>query len=340
MGLSHMGGVARSHNAVVTAVCDPCPDALAAARKSFMLSEADCSADYQALLKRDDIDAVIVASPDQYHRDQTVDALRAGLPVLCEKPMALTTQECADMLAASDATGSKLMVGQICRYAPGFITAKKMIEDGQIGELFYVESEYAHDYSHISGVGGWRVDPVKLRHPIIGGGIHAVDLLRWIAGDPHELHAYSSRKILTDWPVDDCFISILKFPSGVLGKVFCSVGCKRSYTMRSVFYGSEGTIIAENTLPYIILYKDTIADKKLFEGNYAGVSEQRVEIRVPVRVDSHNTSAEITEFSDIILSDKPVVTDGRSAARSVAVCVAIVESAREGRSVLPDYSAF
>ena len=77
-------------------------------------------------------------------------------------------------------TDKKFMVGQICRYTPGFKQAKEIIDSGAIGELTFVESEYAHDYSGIYAKETWRSDPV--RNGVVGGGCHAVDLLRWIAG--------------------------------------------------------------------------------------------------------------------------------------------------------------
>ena len=58
-------------------------------------------------------------------------------------------------------------------------------------------------------------------------------------------------KMLQDWPIDDCVISVMKFPNNVIGKVFTSIGCKRDYTMRTVLYGTEGTIIVDNTSPTI-----------------------------------------------------------------------------------------
>jgi predicted dehydrogenase len=222
------------------------------------------------------------------------------------------------------------MIGQVCRYAPAFKLTKKLIDEGQIGELFYVESEYAHDYSHAGGVGNWRKDPVKLRHPVIGGGCHAIDLLRWITGDPYEVTAYANNKVLKDWPIDDCTIAIMRFPNEVIGKVLTSVGCKRNYTMRSVFYGDKGTIIADNTSPYITVYKQNIAGKeKVFEN----VDEQTVGLIHPVDINNHNINAEIDEFIDIILYDRPVLTDGRQGASTVSVCLAVVESAASGAKV-------
>ena len=159
-------------------------------------------------MERDDVDAVVVATPDQLHREMTMAALGAGKHVLCEKPMALTLEDCQAMIDASRNTDRKLMIGQICRFTPGFMRAKQLIDNGEIGELFFVESEYAHDYSKIPGTfSNWRLDP--LRHGFLGGGCHAVDLVRWIAGNPYEVAAFANKKMLTDWPTDDCTIAIM-----------------------------------------------------------------------------------------------------------------------------------
>lgn len=334
IGFAHALGMQNVPGAKLVALCDTNAQKLELVRAAVQLDRQDCYVDYKPLLARDDIDAVIVASPDQFHCEQTVAALESGRHVLCEKPMALDLQECRDMIRASERTGKKLMIGQVCRYAPGFKLARDMIARGEIGELFFVESEYAHDYTYAPGFGNWRKDPVRLRQPVIGGGCHAVDLLRWIAGDPVQVNAYSNHKVLTDWPVDDCSISILKFPGNVLGKVFVSIGCKRDYTMRSVFYGTQGTIIADNTSSHITVYKNTIVQGGLFPGAH----DQALAIVHPVNIQSHNTTAEIAELTDCILRDKPVLTDGREGAYTVAVCTAIVASAqRDGETVTVNY---
>lgn len=335
MGLVHAEGMQRCVNARLVALCDPNPEILETARAAMNLDQKDCYADYRGLLARGDVDAVIVASPDQFHCEQTIAALESGRHVLCEKPMAIDLQECKKMVEASRRTGYKLMVGQIGRYAPGFIAAKAMISRGEIGELFFVESEYAHDYTYHPGVGNWRKDPVRLRQPVLGGGCHAVDLLRWIAGNPIQVNAYANRKALADWPVDDCSVGIMKFPDNVIGKVFVSIGCKREYTMRSVFYGTQGTIIADNTSPHITVYRNSIRTG----GNlFPGANDQNLAIEYPISISSHNTTGEIAEFADIISNDGPVLTDGVEGASTVAVCMAMVESARlDGMPVKVDY---
>jgi predicted dehydrogenase len=339
MGGAHMRGIRLSNNSELVAACDVDEGVLGAVQAEFGLPDDACYPDFRRLLTRSDLDAVIVASPDFYHEEQVVGALEAGKHVLCEKPMALTVAECRRMIQAAERTGSQLMIGQICRYAPGFRMAKKLIDNGEIGDLFFVESEYAHDYAYFPGKDNWRKDPARPREPVLGGGCHAVDLLRWIAGDPSEVSAYSNHKMLLDWPVNDTTIGILRFPQGVIGKVFVSVGVKRNYTMRSVFYGTRGTIIADNQLPHIILFKDQIVEntRLLFGALYPEIHDQSTAIYLPVNIESHNTTAEVNEFSEKVLARQPILTDGRQGAATVAVCCALVESASKGAAVQVSY---
>ncbi len=339
MGAAHMRGIRLSNNSELVAACDVDEGVLNDVQAEFGLPDQACYPEFRGLLQHPGLDAVIVASPDFYHEEQVVSALEAGLDVLCEKPMALTIPECSRMLQAAERTGRKLMIGQVCRYAPGFKMAKKLVENGEIGDLFFVESEYAHDYAYAPGKDNWRKDPARPREPVLGGGCHAVDLLRWIAGDPSEVSAYANHKMLLDWPVNDTTVGILRFPQGVIGKVFVSIGVKRNYTMRSVFYGTRGTIIADNQLPYIVLFKDQIVDntRPLFETRYPEIHDQSTAIYVPVNIESHNTTAEVNEFSERVLTGQPMLTDGRQGAATVAVCCALIESAAKGAAVQVSY---
>jgi UDP-N-acetylglucosamine 3-dehydrogenase len=335
MGLVHGEALRLIGGGRVSALCDRREDMLENGRQKLGLEPEACTTDYRALLAQEDVDAVIVASPDQFHEEHTVAALDAGRHVLCEKPMACSVEECSRMVRASERASRKLMVGQIARYAPGFVAAKKLIEAGEIGDLFLVESEYAHDYTFHPGVDNWRQDPVRIREPVLGGGCHAVDLLRWIGGNPIDVCAFANRKVLTDWPVDDCSVGIMRFPGGVLGRVMVSIGCKRDYTMRSVFYGTQGTVIADNTSPHLTVFKQRISEK---DAMFSGTPDQVVPIMYPVGVNNHNAAGEIAEFMEIVRNDLPVKTNGREGAATVAVCLAMVESAaRDGQRVVVGY---
>jgi len=323
MGKAHANGVLKTEGACLYAICDIDPEVLEAAGNELNVSRR--FTDYREMIADPAIDAVIIASPDQLHREMIRDCLAAGKHILCEKPLALTREDIEAIVAMVRASDRKFMVGQICRYTPGFAKAKELVDAGAIGELTFVESEYAHDYTHVFARknGSWRCDPI--RNGVVGGGCHAVDLLRWIAGNPEENMAHGVHKTFADLvPYDDTHIAVMKFPNGVAGKVFVSVSCRRDYTMRSVFYGTHGTIIVDNTSP----------EMTLFHQNEEG---RTVTEKIPLDINNHNAAGEFREFYDVITNDLPVKTTVEEGANTIAACLAIVESANEGRLVHPVY---
>lgn len=323
MAQSHMLAVKNHEQACLAAVCDVDEEKLREAGDKMGV-EARYT-DYRELLRHPGLDVVIIVTPDQLHREMVEESLNAGLHVLCEKPLALLREDLNAIVAASRASDKKLMVGQICRFTPGFAKAKELIDAGELGDIYYVESEYAHDYQDILSENGWRSDPN--RNGVVGGGCHAVDLLRWVAGDPIEVTAYANHKMLPIVPYDDCTIAILRFENDVIGKVFVSTGCKRAYTMRSSFYGTKGTVVCDNTSPSITFYKSQ-------EENPAELEEREIEVDIA----NHNTFGEFRAFADAILNDKPVPTDALQGAKTIAACMAIVDSANERRTIAPDYN--
>ena len=318
-GMSHVEG-AMSYDADIVAICDCDEENLRFAGERYSIPEEKRFADYTDLLDKD-IDIVTVAIPDQQHKKVSCDFLRAGKNVLCEKPLALTREDLEEIIKAADESDAQFMVGQICRFTPAFEKAKELVESGTIGEVYFIESEYAHDYMKL--VDNWRSDP--LRHGVIGGGCHAVDLIRWIVGDPVEVFAYGTHKLLPTVAYDDATIAIMKFNDNLMGKVFVSTGCKRDYTMRTCIYGTKGTIICDNTSPTMTLF--TTDDEGV-------VKEPQI---IDVQVNNHNAAKEFEVFADAILNKKTVLTDAREGAKTVEVCLSIVESSKTGKPVKPDY---
>ena len=320
-GMSHVEG-AMACGAEIAALCDCNEENLRFAGERYNIPEDRRFSDYTELLDKD-IDIVTVAVPDQLHKKISCDFLRAGKHVLCEKPLALTREDLREIIEAADEAGSKFMVGQICRFTPSFIKAKEIVSSGVIGDVYFIESEYAHDYMKL--VDNWRSDP--LRHGVIGGGCHAVDLIRWIAGDPVEVFAYGTHRLLPTVAYDDATVAIMKFNENLMGKVFVSTGCKRDYTMRTCIYGTKGTLICDNTSPTMTLF--TVDEE--------GVVKEKPEI-IEIEVNNHNAAKEFEVFADAIYNGKEILTDAREGAKTVEVCLSIVESSETGKPVAPDYS--
>ena len=274
-----------------------------------------------------DADIVIVASPDNFHREQCVKALKAGKHVICEKPLALTLEDCRHIITAVKASGRQFMTGQVCRYAPGFRTAKVLVEAGRIGRLVYLESEYAHDYEFAKGYREWRKDPAIQRQGFLGGGCHALDLTRWIAGDPIEVFCYMNHIFMPDWPTPDTGVAVVKFPNEVLGRIFVSIGVKRPYTMRTVIYGTEGTIICDNTSDHIQISEKALRDST---GTMAFTN-------IPVAIANHNVTSELKDFVTSLEAGVPCATDVYQGTRTVAFAEAAIRSAQSGRPEAVDY---
>lgn len=321
-GMSHIEG-ALACGAEIAAICDSDGENLRFAGERYSIPEEKRFTDYTELLCNEEIDIVTVAVPDQLHKKISCDFLKAGKHVLCEKPLALTREDLREIIKTADESGSKFMVGQICRFTPSFIKAKEIVDSGIIGDIYFIESEYAHDYMKL--VDNWRADP--LRHGVIGGGCHAVDLIRWIAGDPVEVFAYGTHRLLPTVAYDDATVAIMKFNENLMGKVFVSTGCKRDYTMRTCIYGTKGTLICDNTSPTMTL----------FTTDSEGVVNEKPEI-IEIEVNNHNAAKEFEVFADAIINNKKVLTDAREGAKTVEVCLSIVESSVTGKPVKPDYT--
>lgn len=321
-GMCHVEG-AMACETEIAAICDKDEENLRFAGERYNIPEEKRFTDYRDIVNNKEINAVTVAVPDQLHKEISCEMLKAGKNVLCEKPLALTRDDLKEIIKAEDESEGKFMVGQICRFTPAFIKAKEIIDSGKIGEIYFIESEYAHDYMKLCDT--WRADP--LRHGVIGGGCHAVDLIRWLAGDPVEVFAYGMHKLLPQVSYDDATIAVMKFDENTAGKVFVSTGCKRDYTMRTCIYGTKGTLICDNTSPTMTL----------FTTDSEGVVNEKPEI-IEVEVNNHNAAKEFEVFADAIINGKPVPTDAREGAKTVEVCLSIVESAKTGKIVYPDYN--
>lgn len=325
MGKNHLEAAIK-YGAKAGAICDTLESTLNAVGDEYNIPADKRFLDYRDVVDNKDINAVIIATPDQLHRQMILDFLAAGKHILCEKPLALTRDDLKTIIAAVRKYDHKFMVGQICRFTPAFVKAKEIIDAGIIGDLYYVESEYAHDYAHILGdPENWRADPI--RHGVIGGGCHPVDLLRWFAGDPEEVFAYGTHKMMPHLCYDDATISVLKFPNNIIGKVFVSIACKRNYTMRTLIYGTKGTIICDNTS----------STMQLFSTEDEGRMAAKPQI-IEVEVNDHNAVREFAVFADAILNDTSIEMSAGEGAKTVAVCLAIVESSQIGKPVNPDYN--
>ncbi len=130
--------VSRVPYAKMAAVCDPSEAACQAAVKELEISLY--YTDYKEALKNEEIDAVVVVTPTVFHREIVIAAANAKKHILCEKPMAMNEKECEEMIGAAKANGVKLQIGFMRRFDDSFVYGKKLVEEGEIGDVVLVKS--------------------------------------------------------------------------------------------------------------------------------------------------------------------------------------------------------
>jgi predicted dehydrogenase len=305
----------------VAAIADVDEQALAKARQEFGIRST--FTDYRQAFARSDIDLVSICTPDRLHAEQALFALEAGKHVLCEKPMATSLEDAAQVVRKAKETGLKFMACHNYRFIPQFARVKELVASGMLGDVFYGESSYVQDLYFMEklGPGYWRLkDPQDF---YLGGAVHNVDLLRWIMGEIQEVHSYSTH-VMPFYPLDDNYVSNFRFANGRIGRLLLILGAclKDKFYVDLQVYGYEGAMKAVMQRDEVIQNMDRLA------GDAPEV--------LPVQgANSH--AAAIAHFVQCVREDRQPLVDAVEGARAVAVCVAAIRSAQEKRPVTVDY---
>lgn len=194
----------------------------------------------EALVKRPDVDAVIISTPHSLHRDHALAAIDAGKHVLLEKPMAISVPECDEIINAAKDAGVTLMIAQSHRYWPGGAIAKKLIEEGAIGELVMGRDALLHSSYIKDDEYNWRHDP-KLagRGYFLGYGVHIVDRLRWWFNSEVDTVFAKFSDFRTDKPTETTGMVFLTFKSGAYCTIWTSNATPKPAWGKQLFCGAE-----------------------------------------------------------------------------------------------------
>ncbi len=266
----HIPECAANPDSKVVALADPMKDRVEQLAKQY---GAQGFTDYQEMLNRADIDAVVVCGPNQLHAPQSIAAFAAGKHVLCEKPMATTREDAKAMLEAARKAGKYLMIGQNQRLMPPHVKAKEILASGRIGNVLAFRTAFKHP-----GPEGWSVDGSKSwffsKDAAVMGvtgdlGVHKADLMRWLLGEEFtHVGGFITTRDKRDAqgqliPLDDNAYLTLKTQSGVVGSMILSwtnYGAEENYT---IIYGSKG-VLRMGTDPVwgvVVEYKNGAAEQ-------------------------------------------------------------------------------
>jgi predicted dehydrogenase len=176
----HARGVFAYPGAEVLAVANHREESARALAERHGIPEV--TTDWRSLVGRSDVDAVVVATPNALHAEQSVAFLEAGTHVLVEKPMAVSVAECDVMIAAAHASGASLMVAHCWRFRDEVIAMRDRVAAGEFGEVVKTRGYGVHE---AWGPKGWFVDPALAGGgALVDMGVHAIDTVRFVLGDP------------------------------------------------------------------------------------------------------------------------------------------------------------
>ncbi|MDF2663783.1 MAG: gfo/Idh/MocA family oxidoreductase [Paenibacillus sp.] len=181
----HIKAYLANHHAEIKYFCDTQKERAENAVRDFGCGIA--VEDYRIILDDPDVEAVSVCTPNNVHALITIDCLRAGKHVLCEKPAARTYAEALEMQRAQQETGKLLHIGVVNRFHTGVNRIKTMIEGGDLGELYHVYASF-RTHRSIPGLGGaFTTKAIAGGGTMIDRGVHYLDLVLYCTGDPRPL---------------------------------------------------------------------------------------------------------------------------------------------------------
>lgn len=210
------------------------------------------------LLADGETDLVLIATPNDVHKPVAIAAMEAGKNVISEKPITLNSQDLQEMIDASERTGRFLTVHQNRRWDEDFLTVKKILEEGKLGELFRVESR-VHGSRGIPG--DWRQEKEHGGGMILDWGVHLLDQLLQLFPDVAVQSVYGKETHVTNQLVDDGFYAEITFENGVTALV--EVGTSNFVSLpRWYVLGADGTAVVEDWELHGRIVRATGVDEK------------------------------------------------------------------------------
>ncbi len=311
-------------HAALTTVADPVEAAARAACEE--LERERFETDYRRILADETVDAVVVVTPTKYHCEIVLEAARAGKHILCEKPMAMTVEECAAMEAETARCGVKLQMAFMRRFDQSFMQAKRVVDSGAVGDVVMVRSNTRGP----SIPKPWMYDISKSNGPLAEVNSHDIDTLRWFTGSEFaSLYAIGGNYRCPDAAADfpdfyDNVVLTASFANGMQGCIDGAQGVLYGYDARVEILGTKGCVFLGKTRETAVTV--CTADMK--------AAEEFTNSWKFLFKDAY--LEEDTAFVRCLLEDTPPLVTGHDGKMAVQVVNAGNQSIREKRIVTLD----
>ena len=315
----------------VVAVCDLVEER--AQEEAEQCRNARAYTDYDVMLRDVELDIVDICTQNRLHASNAIAALKKGCHVLVEKPMAMSSRECQQMIKTADQAGTKLMVAQHMRFETPNEKLKEIIESGEVGEIYTAQAQWLRRRG-IPGWGRFHIREESLGGPLIDIGVHMLDLTLWLMGFPKPVAAsgkiyrmFGDRPDLVngewgkgyppaEFDVEDYATALIRFDNG------CSLQLSVSWAAN----------IAEETHQILVL-----GDKAGISNNPLGVFGSDGNALTSRRYDwlpaNIGHREEIRHFTECIEQDKPVRVQPHESLMVQKIIDAIYQSSEKNKEV-------
>ncbi len=336
MGRHHLKSYCDYSRSRAVAICDVDAARLAQFAAECRIPSDACFTDYRAMLARAKelaLDAASVALPNALHAPVTIDCLRAGLHVLCEKPMAMNVRQAKAMLEAARKAGKRLMINFSYRFMPQTRALKSVVDSGAIGEIYYGRTAW-YRRRGLPGFGGW-FGQKKLSGggPIIDLGVHRIDMAMWLMGNPaptavtastyNPIGARIAREQGKVFDVEDIGGAFIRFQNGatLIAEASWAGFTQKREEMITQLLGTKGGILHSNV-------NETYEfEARVFTEHDGALWETKLQQGLAPCPSAYQ------EFVDACLDGRETIAPGEHGLAVQQVLDAIYKSAATGREV-------
>ena len=282
-----------------------------------------------------DLDAVSVCVANAMHAEITIQALNAGKHVLCEKPMAVTLEQCEAMVEAAERNGKILMIGHNQRFAAAHQEARRLIQDGAIGKVLSFETKFGHGGPEFwtKTPDTWFFHKSQAAFGVMADlGIHKTDLMHYLLGEPIVKVQAIMNTLDKRYPdgtlidVDDNSFCFYQTESGVTGIMHVSWTFYGNEKNSTVIYGTKGVLRCYDDETNALIWERKDGGIVRFDLGYISKNSDAT-------LGVHQNTGVIDEFVDSILNQREPLTSARESLKAMRVIFAALESARTGEKI-------
>lgn len=282
----------------------------------------DYVSEMAAAVKRKDVDMVSLCTPPHTRPQEVALCARAGKHILLEKPIAINLAGLRTVRNEVRRAKVRTLVSFVLHWNPFFKTVRALIADGTLGRIFEAETDYLHELGPWWSGYDWGRKKKTGGSPMLLGGCHAVDALRYFVGsEVQEVSAYQVRGHRKDFEYVPTTLAILRFKNGCIGKVGTSFEIDMPYVFNVLLHGSKG-----------VIRNDKLYSKSRFPGQQGFMTIPTI-MPDSGQVSHHPFQGEIDHLVECILEGRETEISVEDAVKTHEICLAIDMSAERGKPV-------